>query len=199
MSRRDQFRGYTLIEVLVVLTITAMVSGLLMQALAQVYGLQERIGVQLQRSQGDAMQADWYRQLVQQLQPDFPGSPGRMRGDARGFEALGLDPFSREQGVPVRLRLTLESRDSVTRLRMRAGERDVVLSEWEGLSDATLVYLDAKGERQERWPPAMGVWPALPAAVLLRLKQAEQEHWLSAVPRSSYQPFKRGNFIGIQP
>ena len=144
--------GYTLMEVLVVLTITALVAGVLLQSLSQVYRMQERFGVQIERSQVGVVETDWYRQIVQQLQPDYPDGTGRLRGDARAFEALGLDPFAREQGLPRLMKLSLRTDAGRTELRLRAGDNEVVLAQWPDLTHSEFVYLDAKADRHDQWP-----------------------------------------------
>ena len=198
MRLRRDAGGFTLMEVLVVLVITAMISGLLMQALAQVYGLEQRLGLQLQRSQGDAVQEDWFRQIVQQLQPDTPDGPGRLRGDARGFASLGLDPLADNPGIPRQMVLSLRTQGRMTELRLNHAGEDVVLARWEGLSDASFSYQDAKGASHDAWPPPLGPWPTLPVMIQLNLRQDEQQRVLSAVPRSNFERRKsNANALGV--
>ena len=97
-------RGFTLMEMLVVLVITSLAAGLLMQASTQVLGLQARLNAQLDGLRGPALGADWLRQVVQGLQPDYDDGANRFRGSARGFAGLttnalsgsygGLEPFA---------------------------------------------------------------------------------------------------------
>ncbi|MBV8502052.1 MAG: type II secretion system protein [Paucibacter sp.] len=205
-------RGFTLMEMLVVITIAGLVTTVLFQSLSQVYGLQDRLGLQLQHSQGGAMQLDWYRQIVQQLQPDVPDSAGRLRGQSREMSALGLDPLSSQPGQPQLMKLRLDVGRKRVRLLWRAGEgREVPLGEWEGLSDAEFVYLDEQGVRHSRWPEPLDttlnfaaagttrprVQPALPAVVMLHLRDlAGADEWISAVPRSRFEPSRLKQGVG---
>jgi prepilin-type N-terminal cleavage/methylation domain-containing protein len=191
--------GYTLMEVLVVLTITGLVSGVLLQALSQVYRMQERFGVQIERSQVGVVEIDWYRQVVQQLQADYVGGPGRLRGDAREFEALGLNPFAREQDLPRGMKLSLRTEAGRTELWLRSGDKDVALAQWPELTHSEFVYLDANAERHAQWPPPLGNWPALPSAIWLRLQQGDQQTWIVASPRSTFQPVKPIGVLGALP
>ena len=190
-------RGYTLMEVLVVLVITGLVSTVLMQALLQVLGLQQRFGFQLLRSETGAMQADWYRQVVQSQQPELPDSPNRLRGQERELRGQASDPFASAQGSvrPLELALRRDERSARTQLQMRSEGREVTLAEWPDLTHAAFVYVDAKGDAHPQWPPPMGTWPSLPAAVQLRLRSAGHEELLVAVPRSSLRPRMAANIF----
>lgn len=189
--------GFTLMEVLVVLTITGMVAAVLLQALSQVYGMQQRFGDQIERSQGGALQIEWYRQVVQQLQPDFPDGAGRLRGNGSRFSSLGLNPFTQEPGAPKAMELSLRSVSGGTELRLRADGNELVLASWPEVTEAAIVYIDATGQRHDQWPPAMGSWPALPASVQLRLRQGQSEQWIVASPRATYQPYRQVKLPGL--
>ncbi len=92
--------GITLIEVLVVLIIVGMTSGILFQALERAYQLQQRYGVELFNIQHGQMAADWYRQTIQGLHPDYPDGQNIFRGDDREFSGLTNNPLSDEYGAP---------------------------------------------------------------------------------------------------
>ena len=49
---------------LVVLVLTSLAAGLLMQASTHVLGLQQRLNAQLERLRGPQLGADWLRQVV---------------------------------------------------------------------------------------------------------------------------------------
>ena len=87
-------RGFTLVEVLVVLVITALIASLLLQALSQVYRLQARFGAQIDQSRGGEMRADWFRQLLQGLQPDYADGRGRFSGVSNRVEGLSATALS---------------------------------------------------------------------------------------------------------
>lgn len=194
-------RGFTLMETLVVLVIVSLVSAVLLQALAQVYRLQERFGVQLVRSEVGTLQADWIRQLVQGLQPDLPGGPDRFRGDERGFTALATDPFSRQPGVPRPVALSIDTAPGTgaARVRLRMADREISLADWPAPARVSMVYADAKGEPHDRWPPPMGSWPALPQSVQLVVKQGVDEQRVVAVPRTTVQPLPQIDIFGATP
>ena len=176
MSRLQ--RGFTLVEVLVVLVITALLSTLLLQALAQVSRLQARFGAQIEQSQGGAMRADWFRQLLQGLKPDYADGPQRFTGGSDRIEGLSSTGLSTTGGAP--LLFTLELIPGATgggELRYRAGAAQLQLISWKSPGRAEFAYLDAAGSEHAQWPPASLAAsigrvptssPQLPAAVLLK-------------------------------
>jgi len=87
--------GFTLIEVLVVMIMVAMISGVLFQALERAYRLQERFGVTLFNVQQGQMVSDWYRQTVQGLYPDYPNGASVFQGQEQAFTGLSTNPRER--------------------------------------------------------------------------------------------------------
>ena len=183
-------RGFTLMELLVVLVITSFVTMMLLQALSQAYGLQRRFAIQLVRGETGAMQLDWFRQVVQGVQPDLADAPGRFRGNAGGFSALATDPLGAAEGASrlVQLAVVPDAGAGTVQLAMRLGQRELVLASWPGLREATFVYLDAEGRAHDQWPPPFGTWPALPGVVALRLQGDGRDEQIVAVPRISPKP-----------
>jgi general secretion pathway protein J len=175
-------RGFTLVEVLVVLVITALVSTLLFQALAQVYRLQERFGEQLGESRSGAMHADWYRQLIQGLLTDYPDGRQRFSGGPRRLEGLSARPLSQE----------ITQAAGGSELRYSAGPQRLALLRWSGAGRSEFAYLDDAGTEHAVWPPqAGGDWPQLPAAVLLRWPARAGQAVLVAAPTGSREAQQR--------
>lgn len=177
-------RGFTLVEVLVVLVITALVSTLLFQALAQVYRLQERFGEQLAQSRTGAMRVDWYRQVLQGLQTDYADGKQRFAGQALRLEGLSATPLMESGGAPQWLTLeVVASAAGGGELRYGVGSRLLPLLQWSTPGSASFAYLDDAGAEHAAWPPqAAGVWPQLPAAVLFRWPTREGADVLVAAP-----------------
>ena len=68
---RHAERGFTLMEMLVVMLITAMITGLLMQGLQQVFQLQRRFGAELYNTQQGAMLKQWFRRTINGVLADY--------------------------------------------------------------------------------------------------------------------------------
>ncbi len=205
-SRRS---GFTLVEVLVVLVITALVSALLFQALAQIYRLQGRFGEQLLQSQGGAMRADWYRQLLQGLSADFVDGKEKFSGKADQLQGLTATAPGVSAGGPRWMTLSIVPSSTATQggsVRLRSGDEEVVLFEWSARGRAEFAYLDDDGAESPQWPPltrgnvrlgAEAPPPAqLPAAILLKLPTDEGRQVLVAVPRGGREDRIRPFVLG---
>lgn len=199
--RTKAVRGFTLVEILVVLIIAGAVSGILIQALAQIYRLQERFGQQLAESQDGAMRADWFRQVLQGLQTDFPLGKQLFSGKADGLQGLSVSPLSVEPGAvqEVSVRLDYRAAEARTVVVYEAGEVRSVLFSWPGRRGG-FAYLDAQGQEHPQWPPvSLGSWPQLPSVVLLKMPSESGLLALAAVPRGTNEPKRRVFQMGVTP
>ena len=106
-----------------VLVLTSLAAGLLMQASTQVLGLQQRLNAQLERLRGPQLGADWLRQVVQGLQPDYSDGAHVFKGTERGFAALTTNPLSGSYGglAPFAVVLDYDGASDSTALRYAAG------------------------------------------------------------------------------
>lgn len=175
--------GFTLIEVLVVLIIVAMTSGVLYQALERAYKLQERFGTELFKVQQGHMAADWYRQSVQGLYPDFPDGPSKFHGNETEFAGLSSNPLGTEYGAPTPItwKIRVNSSNSTTELIYVEPNRETTILAWRG-TKAQFIYLDEKQAQFDRWPPALGVASQLPKQIHLIAQDAGEPINLIAIP-----------------
>lgn len=188
--------GFTLVEVLVVLVITALVSTLLFQALAQVYRLQERFGVQLSQSRSGVMRADWYRQIIQGLQTDYEDAPRRFSGQSNQLTGLTSTPLATSRGGSQWVTLELAE----GQLRYRAGDQRATLMTWAGSGAAEFAYVDEAGLEHTQWPPSLGKPVSqLPAAVLLKVPQLTGRLVLAATPVGMREARVRPFVLGGSP
>ena len=165
-------RGFTLLEVLVVMILTGLVSTILFEGLAQAVRIRQSAGIESEQLQRDAMRLAWYRQLVNGLVPDLPNGAARFQGGQTSFRGLSLNPVSIASGAlaPVGVTLTLDVATRTTALRV-ASEENVQLAKSITLlrlagTDFAFAYLDDEGNRSSVWPPqTSGVRPQLPAAI----------------------------------
>jgi len=184
--------GFTLIEVLVVLIITGLISGILFQALERAYRLQERFGVEIFSAQQGQMAADWYRQTVQGLHPDHADGPHIFRGNEHEFSGLSSNPLSNEYGAPTPItwRIDRDRRSGDTQLIYREGQQETVISSWHG-RDARFVYVDEQQTAHDSWPPAFGSPPQLPKQIRLVAHDAGDTLNIVATPMGPATPLLR--------
>ena len=61
------------------------------------------------------------------------------------------------------------------------------LLSWPGRSVGRFIYVDAKGEQHDTWPPRFDLWPQLPNSILLEVQQDAAPQLIAAVPRGSLE------------
>jgi len=175
--------GFTLIEVLVVLIIVGMISGVLFQALERAYRLQERFGTELFSVQQGQMAADWYRQTVQGLHPDYANGRNLFQGKDREFSGLSSNPLGNEYGAPTPITWKLRSnqQNGTTELVYIEASRETPVLSWRG-NQARFIYLDAQQTPHDSWPPPLGLSTQLPKQVQLVVKDAGEIINIVAAP-----------------
>lgn len=188
-NRRWPQNAFTLIEVLVVLIMVGLASGILMQGLAQVFGLQTRFGVQLNHAQQDALSINWFRQCVNGLLPDYDDGKNKFSGTARQMSGLSTNPLAPEYGAPGAFAWEIKFNADLGDTELRYGSerfKEPILS-WKG-NQGKFVYVDVKDEPHEAWPPRLGLWPQLPAAVRLEMLRDGEPYVIFAVPMGTAPP-----------
>ncbi len=198
MSNRRRQKAFTLIEVLVVLIIVGLASGIMMQGLAHVFMLQTRFGVQLNRIQQGAMAIAWFRESINGLLPDYDDGKNKFSGAARKMSGLSTNPLAPEYGAPgvFNWEIKFNADSGETELRYGSEKFKEPILSWKG-NQGKFLYLDAKGESHDAWPPALGLWPQLPAAVRLDAMQDGNLYAIYAAPMGPATPTPRiKDFMG---
>ena len=170
-------RGFTLLEVIVVLVIVSLLMTLLTQALWLGTDMLRRSSVEASAQADESMRLAWYRDLVGGLQPDRNKGPLSFAGQARQFAGLSAGAPLLEIGaaLPVRVELSFDARANRTRLILLTptAERPVELLSWPG-EQGEFVYLDEGGRSHPSWPPArLDQQFQLPRAIVLRAGLAQ--------------------------
>lgn len=189
-------RGFTLLEILVVFVIVGFVASILLQALSQVYRLQERFGQESLRSQDGAMRAEWFRHALEGLLTALPGDPAVFHGEPGMLSGFSLGGVDLDGGAPSRFEMVLRY-DEASRLarltyrRIDGGDKDAKSMElmvWETDAAPSLAYVDQRDQAHDVWPPAFGVWPQLPKMIMLKGRLDGDEHWIAAAPLGPTEP-----------
>lgn len=189
-------RGFTLVEMLVVMVLTSIASVILFQGLSFAFRVQERSGSELFDSQQGAMRRDWYRQTLQALMPDHADGEHRFRGERRRLGGLTLAPLRGGHGVltPFSWEIRYDAKVGVTNLGYGDGNRDGISDEpvltWaEDRKDIHFEYHDADGIVHSEWPPFLGkTVPQVPALIVLRLDGVGGPEVILAAPKGPREP-----------
>jgi general secretion pathway protein J len=156
--------GFTLLEMLVVLVITALISTLLIQGLGQALALREGFSAYVDDLEHGTLRETWFRHSVQGLIPDYPptvhtnffqaATPFVFKGNSLEFSGLTLAALDADNGVPMPFAWLLVREDETTLLHYR-NSRGEVWEVWRWHGDSgTFVYIDRDGKHHPQWPPA---------------------------------------------
>lgn len=180
----ERTRGFTLLEMLVALLIAGMALALSTQALGQYQRAHTRAVAGERAAREYRLSEAWFRESVRGLYPAAPAGAGgqraatqvgmaeaapRFAGDATGFTGVTLSPLLDDQGAPVLQRWHVVRENGRDRLDVEEAGQHVALALPRARS-IVLHYLDRDGKVHEQWPPVLGQWPQLPAAVILELE-----------------------------
>src|SRR5436853_4476096 len=95
--------GFTLVELLVVLVIAALISGVLLSGFERVLDIRLRLAAFLDGVDAPTLVADWFRASVGGLLPDAKTGHDRFAGNLRRMTGLSLAPINAAAGVPTRI------------------------------------------------------------------------------------------------
>ncbi len=163
-------RGFTLMELLVVLVITAMLMTMLFQSLQIFQRAQERIDVKtLQARQAELVDL-WFENSVNALYPHPPvrnaSEQAQFEGDATRWQGYTLQPLRGTPGAPVLVQWRVESDRRGSRLIYKSSDQlDLVFAQ--SARDLHFSYFDEAGKAYSQWPPSKGLHTSLPAAIAL--------------------------------
>lgn len=154
---RDARRGFTLVEMLVVLVLTGLVVGLLFEGLSRVADLRVRLVRHLDGALDSAVVGAWFRGSLAALTPDYLGQPGVFAGSAGEMSGLTLQPLDQPAGTlsPFGWRLAADAARGVTRLSYRGLDgswREVAA--WPG-AGGRFLYAGPDGDWRSDWPPPL--------------------------------------------
>jgi prepilin-type N-terminal cleavage/methylation domain-containing protein len=173
MNRRagvGRDRGFTLLEMLVTLSLLAMVSAVIWQAMHQVLRVEQLMQSSGVEGQLGTVRREWVRGLIEAALPETFGAPRRFVGDERQLtlasaEALNL-PGLRSAEVVLRIesdtsgdthRLILADKPAAAGAdlgqRVEPEGHRIELLSWHGRA-GSLRYLDFRGQWQDHWPLA---------------------------------------------
>jgi len=161
-------RGFTLLEMLVVMVITSLMATILFSGLHWVLQLKTRFNETADAVPRQALYQEWFRQVVEGLQPDFQDGKGFFAGDERQFSGLSTAPLTTEYGAPEQIRLSLFYQAATNRTELRALVRgqDHLVDSWPGRS-GRFEYEDNAGQRQREWQAREASREQIPGAILL--------------------------------
>lgn len=215
MMRIRADRGFTLLEMMVVMLIAAMALALTTQALEQYRRAHSRALASERLGRDTRLTEAWFRASVRGLYPAVDETTPRntlvfgrseeaapFKGSATTFSGVTLAPVLAGQGVPAMQSWTVEDAPGALPALRLEEEGHTLLLPFPLISALRFYYLDARGKLHEQWPPRLGTWPQLPEAIVLELRAGPADAAHDGVivanvmgPRSPYRnPYENEPF-----
>ena len=191
---RKLSNGFTLLEILVVLVLTSLITGILLQGLQQVYRLQTHFGTELFASQQGAMRIDWFRSSINGIIPDAPDGKNKFKGEARRISGQTTAPLDAPDGTlaPFIWHMDFDPKTGEMALYSGEGSDAPLVLTWPG-NEGRFLYLDEEGRNHEFWPPLSGKPSQVPLMVLLEMGPLGQGRKIVATPRGPDKPWPKQN------
>ena len=187
-------RGMTLLELLVAMTILAMVGALLMQGFGTALGTYERV----QRRQSEGMPYElgyrWCSETLSGSQAELD-EPRQFRGDAQHLGGVTHRPLLGGGGQASFFSWRLQhAENGELQLSYQQPGVDWLVASWPPGSAARFIYRAANGAAVEQWPPPQGGGGAtpgsgqIPGAILLEVTPVESPpvRWYASLPGRTF-------------
>lgn len=187
--------GFTLLEMLVVLLISSLISMLLMQGLTLVLHLRSQFINQIDDLQRGAVQEYWFRSSSAALFPDADNAEYVFNGDKDKFYGLTLAAINADVGQPLPFKWELTREYAMSKLYYYPNLMTKPTEKWLIMHWASEIgafqYLDADGKWHNSWQQSEFGYrqPQLPQAILFTAQRRQQPiQWLVNVIGVKDQP-----------
>ena len=175
MKRPTGNAGFTLMETLVMLIVSALAVMLMFQALASFSRARERVAALEGVRDNDSVVLGWVRDSIRglvsfdptglTLNPKDPGQG--LQGDASGFSATTLVPLLHPTGEPVLVQWHVGTELAGSQLVYQESAQKPLALTLNAVRNMHFAYLDKDGKEHAQWPPRLGLQDALPDAIEL--------------------------------
>lgn len=170
-------RGFSLLEVIVVLVITSLITTILMQGLSVVLGTKLRFSTVLSGIEERSLQQSVISSPLQGLVPDYDDGSNKFAGENKRLKGLTLSPLHGLVGAPTIFALAIDynTAESVSELTyFENGYGPIALAKWPTLI-GEFSYRGRDGEWRKTWPPPGDQYLQVPRTIRIEtgLEQAD--------------------------
>ena len=170
-ASRHGVRGFTLLEVLVVLVITGMISAILIQGLGVMLNVRNSIASTILDLKSIVLHRNIIADPVIGVIPDYPEKPNAFRGERDTMHGLTIRSPDSDTGVPRPFRLYFQrdaAKNMTALMYQTEGQEAHAMGLWVG-SGGSFAYRDLTGDWLNEWPPPLNNQaPATPWLVQIK-------------------------------
>ncbi len=148
-------KGFTLLEVIVVLMISSLIATILFQGLSLILDTRFRVMSALTRIETSGLQSSIITTPLKGMIPDHIEEPGVFMGDGKRLKGLTLNPLQGTTGAPTAFAMDLSydiTDDATILTYFETGYAPVEIARWPG-SEGTFFYRGRAGDWVKNWPP----------------------------------------------
>lgn len=192
-SASPSIRGFTVVEMLVVLMITGMALALGFQSLAQWQRAEETLQKVLADNRSSSLTAHWWQDSVRAATPTEEIA---FRGEANYIRLMSLAPVFASQGGATPMEWKIVNEGSQAFLELKEFDREIRLPIRNARS-AEFHYVGLDGRRSQQWPPELTSSPThLPVGVQMTVNTADnqEQHWVVHIVGPLDPPFNAFKF-----
>lgn len=172
-------RGFTLLEALVVLVLTALIATVLVEGIGRVADLRRRMASRVEAAPELAMRTGWFRNAIAATLPDLRRGSDRFRGDAATLSGITTAPLGDASGVPTPYAWRIRGVEGGYVLETRERADWIAVLGWREPA-GKFTFLGPDGRIRDRWPTDEAGLPQLPEAILLQAGADDRPYWIVA-------------------
>lgn len=187
-------KGFTLLEILIVLALMAVIAALFIDPISRVYDLRTRLRTHIDNVHLDVLARHWFKSTLSGLymtKTKFVGEPKKITG-------ITFAPLDDEMGMPTPFEWSLfyDKENDVTLLQYKGyGEDNITTAEWKGDEGSFSYYDPENKEWQSEWQNSNNIQEddyKLPLYIRLDGK-LDQKNWTLLVNIDPSRPYQKSN------
>jgi len=185
-------RGFTLLEMLVVLVLVGLISTLLLQGFSSVLHLRTGFLAQLEAAQRGTLQEHWFRSTITAILTDYRNGEHIFKGEERQLSGLTIAALDQMTGMPSPFAWQLKYAGGTTTLLYQNHKSEYwEIARWLG-DQGRFRYMAVDGQWHTQWPPSFGLEPAqIPRAILLEGQRRQTPFtWIVKLTEHDYARFE---------
>lgn len=152
--------GFTLLEILIVIIITTLIGGMLIQGLSQSLLIQNKLQQSLTILQQQILTNEWFKQSTKSLLITY--SEQQFIGKKNEFTGISLQALNTESGIPMIISWSINTQNQVQQLIYKEAQDKVwIVRQWDHTANNALEvyfqYRNSEGLWYDHWPVKTGI------------------------------------------